>query len=219
MVKIERSYPAPASLAIESQKKNGKYNGEDVIRQLVHDFHDKCYICEMKPVTDVQVEHLLPHRGGEYRDRKFDWDNLFLSCPHCNQVKNKTKYDAGIIDCCKEDPEEFLLFRLENDSVVVRALSEHDGKAQRTADLVEETFHCMNTGSLTHDSEVRLQDLQKEMNVLYTWLGKYKNDKNGRAKRILKGLLSRESAYAGFKRSYIRLHKKEYPELDAMISA
>ena len=46
MVKVERSFPAPASLAIESQKVNGRYNCDDVVMQLIHDFHDKCYLCE-----------------------------------------------------------------------------------------------------------------------------------------------------------------------------
>lgn len=48
MVKIERSFPAPASLAIESAKLSGKYDKPDVVEQLRKDFHDKCYICEMK---------------------------------------------------------------------------------------------------------------------------------------------------------------------------
>ena len=43
MVKVERSYPAPASLASEKNKASGKYNGRDVIEMLARDFHDKCY--------------------------------------------------------------------------------------------------------------------------------------------------------------------------------
>ena len=74
MVKVERSYPAPESLAAKS---SGKYDEPDVIERLKQDFHDKCYICEMKGLQDPVVEHLLPHRRGKYLDRKFDWDNLF----------------------------------------------------------------------------------------------------------------------------------------------
>ena len=48
MIKIERTFPAPASLAIESKKANGKYDKPDVVNQLREDAHDKCYICEMK---------------------------------------------------------------------------------------------------------------------------------------------------------------------------
>ncbi len=110
MVKVERSFPAPESLAIEAQKINGSYREADVIKRLSEDFHEKCYICEMKGISDPQVEHLLPHKNGIYEERKFDWNNLFWACPHCNGVKNKDKYDTGIIDCCKEDPEKYINF-------------------------------------------------------------------------------------------------------------
>ena len=48
MVKIERSFPAPESLAEESKKVNGRYDKQDVIERLKRDFHNKCYICEMR---------------------------------------------------------------------------------------------------------------------------------------------------------------------------
>ena len=69
MVKIERTFPAPKSLAIESQKTNGSYTEIDVIEQLRKDFHDKCYICEINHLQDPQVEHLLPHKNRRYQER------------------------------------------------------------------------------------------------------------------------------------------------------
>lgn len=105
MVKVIRSFPAPESLAEEAKKVTGKYDKSDVIERLKEDFHNKCYICEMKELQDPNVEHLLPHKNGTYLERKFDWENLFWSCSHCNSVKNNGKYDDGIIDCCKDDPE------------------------------------------------------------------------------------------------------------------
>ena len=44
MVKVERSFPAPASLAEEKKKANGSYSKPDVIERLEKDFHNKCYI-------------------------------------------------------------------------------------------------------------------------------------------------------------------------------
>ena len=41
MVKIERSFPAPKSLAEEARKTNGRYDSQDVIDQLKKDFHNK----------------------------------------------------------------------------------------------------------------------------------------------------------------------------------
>ena len=52
MVKITRSYPAPESLTMEAQKKEGSYSKPDVVARLREDFHDKCYICEMKGLQD-----------------------------------------------------------------------------------------------------------------------------------------------------------------------
>lgn len=54
MVKVERSFPAPASLALESQKANGSYSMPDVVKQLKEDFHNKCYICELNELQDAQ---------------------------------------------------------------------------------------------------------------------------------------------------------------------
>lgn len=77
MVKVERSFPVPESLAEEARKANGKYDRQDVIERLKRDFHNKCYICEMKKLQDPNVEHLLPHKNGKYLERKFNWENLF----------------------------------------------------------------------------------------------------------------------------------------------
>lgn len=152
-------------------------------------------------------------------ERKFDWNNLFLSCAHCNAVKNKHKYDGGIIDCCKTDPESVLNFKLQGNEVTVDVIDGSDPKTKLTAELVEEVFHTTNTGILTLGSEARLYGLQREMNVLYSMLQRYvKNPDNVLVIRTLRGLLNRESAYAGFKRCYIRSHREEYPDLQAMVN-
>ncbi len=77
MVKIERSQPAPKSLAEEKTKVGGSYEKSDVVERLAKDFHNKCYICEIDKLQDPQVEHLKPHFKGKYIDLKFDWNNLF----------------------------------------------------------------------------------------------------------------------------------------------
>lgn len=71
MVSCDKSSVAPASLATEKAKgERGNYRGIDVIEQLKSDFHDKCYICELKGLQDPQIEHLVPHK--ENIDLKFD---------------------------------------------------------------------------------------------------------------------------------------------------
>lgn len=218
MIKINRSYPAPVSLACESQKVAGNYSKTDVIERLKNDFHDKCYICEMKELQDPQVEHLHPHKNGRFPERKYDWDNLFWACGHCNNVKNRQIYDEGILDCCKRDPEEAIAFNMVENDVDVRALDPQDQEAVLTAKLVQEVFNIRNTGMRVIKSDLRLKKLQEEMNVLYTQLEAYKHQPESSInKRTLKALLKRESAFAGFKRRYIRDRLDEYPELELYI--
>lgn len=214
MVKVERSFPAPPSLEIESQKTSGSYSEPDVIKQLKEDFHNKCYICEIKDLQDPEVEHLMPHKNGKYPERKFDWNNLFWSCGHCNKVKNQEKYDEGIIDCCKDDPEEVIFFRLQDGNVSVLAKNSDDMKAVLTATLVQEVFNIKNTGMRIYKSDMRLQELNKEMNILYDNLEEMKSNPESKVVlRKLKALLRRESKFAAFKRNYIRENSNQYPQL------
>lgn len=218
MVKVERSFPAPKSLEEEAKKVTGKYDKPDVIERLKKDFHNKCYICEMKELQDPNVEHLLPHKNGKYPERKFHWENLFWSCGHCNRIKNNSKYDEGILDCCKQDPEKYLSFTIENDNVMIAFKDLNDELQKRTALLISETFSLKNTGMRTYGSDQRLKLLQKEMNLLYRQLEKvHKVPDSKIAMRTLRALLRRESAFAAFKRCYVRQHLKEYPGLQQYV--
>lgn len=219
MVKVERTFPAPKSLEIESKKVTGSCSEPDVVEQLKKDFHNKCYICEMKNLQDPQVEHLLPHKNGKYLDRKFDWNNLFWSCGHCNSVKNQNKYDKGVINCCRQDPEKLIDFRLKENTIEVKAKYKGDPAAALTANLVQEVFDKRNTGMRIYKSNMRFQELRKEMNVLYSTLEKLKLNPNSKlVMRKLKALLRRESAFAAFKREYIRENIDRFPQLRPYIS-
>lgn len=214
MVKIQRTLPAPASLAVEADKPPRSYREPDVIEQLKNDFHDKCYLCGIKKLQDPEVEHLLPHKNGKYPERKFDWNNLFLSCGHCNSMKNQEKYDEGILDCCVQDPEEVIDFRFQEGNVDVAAKEGTDEKVALTVVLLREVFNKKNTGMRVYKCEARLQELNKEMNVLYDKLEELKERPDSRiVLRTLKALLRRESAFAAFKRNYIREHKEQFPQL------
>ena len=94
MINFTKSQPAPTCLAVEKAK-NGDYKCGDVLTRLNDDFHRKCYICEDKDLTSINVEHLIPHRGNV--DLKFDWDNLCLACYHCNNIKLAVHDD--ILNC------------------------------------------------------------------------------------------------------------------------
>lgn len=195
-------------------KNSRSYSEADVIEQLKKDFHDKCYICEMKDLQDPEVEHLLPHKNGKYPERKFDWNNLFWSCGHCNKVKNQQKYDVGIIDCCKQDPEKMIDFRLKGNEIEVEAKDSEDSKSVLTAELVQEVFNIRNTGMRIQKSHMRFQKLNQEMNILYDNLEEMKMRPDSRiVRRKLKALLRRESEFAAFKRGYVREHIEQFPQL------
>lgn len=219
MVKVERSFPAPSSLTEEAKKKQGSYEKPDVVAQMKQDFHNKCYICELKNLQDPQVEHLLPHKNGTYLDRKFDWENLFWCCGHCNGVKNQNKYDQGIVDCCKVDPEGLINFGFENNSIKLESKScLKDDKVERTISLIWEVFNLNNTGMRVYKSAMRFKELQKEMNLLFDNLEALRLQPDSKIiLRKLKVLLKRESAFAAFKRSYVRAHLLEYPVLEDFI--
>lgn len=215
MVKIERSFPAPVSLESESRNPSGgSYSKADVIRQLKEDFHNKCYICELADLQDPEVEHLLPHKNRAYPERVFAWNNLFWACGHCNKVKNQQKYEEGILDCCNRDPEEAISFRLQENEVIAKAKSSKDSEAVLTAMLVEEVFNLRNTAMRDYKRDFRFRKLNEEMNILYDNLEEMKKKpESGVIMRKLKALLRRESAFAAFKRNYVRENSKQFPQL------
>ncbi len=72
------------------------YKDKELARALARDFHKKCAYCESKfaAVTPADIEHYRPKASintgtHELKPGYFwmagDWDNLLLSCPHCNR--------------------------------------------------------------------------------------------------------------------------------------
>ena len=220
MVKIERTPTPPASLAIECKKVHGSYASEDVISQLKKDFHSKCYLCELKDLTDIEVEHLLPHYNRKIKERVFDWNNLFYACPHCNSIKNDRIYDEKIIDCCKVDPESLLDHIYQEGKVNVRPHDPdtQDEKVLMTAALLENCFEKSNTGIRIFQCQERVNRLVETMNALYKTLEALKKPTSKQYLRALKGMLSREYKFSGFTRYYVRSHIEEYPQLFGKIS-
>ena len=220
MIKIERTPTAPPSLAVESKKACGSYREPDVIEQLKKDFHGKCYICELDDLTDIQVEHLLPHHNRRIKERVFDWNNLFYSCPHCNNIKKESKYDEKILDCCVEDPEKYLYHCYSAQTVkIIPADGITDEKSIMTADLIQNCFELRNTGIRIVGCDARLSRLADTMNKLYATLGNYKQDTSSKKYYYaLRAMLKREYKFAAFTRHYVRTHLQDYPELSDLVS-
>ncbi|VFN05582.1 MAG: HNH endonuclease, partial [Candidatus Kentron sp. G] len=136
MVYLERSQPAPACLAVEKAKANGDYKCGDVLERLSNDFRDKCYLCEYKGPTTINVEHFVPHEGD--KALKFDWNNLFLACDHCNKTK-RAGY-KGILNCTDKNDrvDADLEYRFEpfpSPRIEIRLVVDND-RTRTTRDLL-----------------------------------------------------------------------------------
>lgn len=83
MIDVERSQPAPASLA---RRVDGCWRAKEVRGRLRTDFLGKCYLCEV-PLDGFEVDHRVP-KGAEgsvsWEAHAFDWDDLFPACHDCN---------------------------------------------------------------------------------------------------------------------------------------
>lgn len=83
----------------------GRYRSDDVRTALDTMFQNLCCYCEAT-VGVVAFEH-IEHRRPKavFPEHAFDWDNLHLGCPRCNQAK-ADKWDAQneILDCVVDIP-------------------------------------------------------------------------------------------------------------------
>lgn len=222
MINIEKSQPAPASLAVEKQKPNGTYLQEDVITRLRDDSFGKCYICEEKSITSANVEHVIPHRGD--LDLKFDWNNLLLSCSHCNNTK-LAKY-SNILNCTNPQKIVTNLIDLKMESfpmseVEVKALS-NDADVEETVKLLDDVYNGTTSLKRMEASHLRKKVLD-EMRAFQGTLNDYYFEPglNPEEKESLKGkirrMLSKESPFTAFKIRAIQRNPHLAQEFGEMI--
>lgn len=220
MVRIYKHDTAPESLAKEQKKKSGRYNLPDVSEQLVHDGADKCYICETSVTHGYQIEHQTPHHGGDDRALKFSWDNLQLSCPHCNSVKNQPKYEKDLLNCCKTDPEQQICQRIRMSVITVTPRSDSP-EAVNTADLIRECLFTNATYQKGHNSAARRRDIKLQTIRLCKSMRRYRSLRATRAPddperqasfREVCMMINSKAAYAAFLRTFVRDRLDDFPE-------
>jgi len=207
MVYFKKSQPAPISLAIEKEKNSGTYRTEDVIKQIDKDFHSKCYICEQKNPTTINIEHFIPHQGNI--DLKFDWNNLFYSCGHCNNVKLAKKEFDNILNCIvisdnidKAIAYKFYPFPKEKPYFEVIIQSQ---KALNTKELLDKVFNGEYTALKTLEGsslrDLLLKSIKKFQELLIDY---YENENNEYFLIKIKEHLSNRMEFTAFKRYIIR---------------
>lgn len=141
MFNVTRNLDAPVSLAARRS-----YAEEDVLNKLKEIFYDKCYLCEMKDPTSINVEHFDAHQGDE--NKKFDWNNLYYVCGRCNNIK-LARYN-NLIDCTDPSYDAFKLVKhlpphTPYQSKIVIEAMDADDKTVETAHLLDEIFNTEKT--------------------------------------------------------------------------
>lgn len=209
MFEVDRSYPAPESLALEKTKSSGKYNKPDVLYQLRDDFYNKCYLCEQKELTSINIEHFVAHRGDV--DLKFNWDNLYWSCTHCNNIKSD-KYN-NLLDCTKDDAVNSMEYEYRSfpKPIVTITAIRNSSKTVETVDLLNKIYEGTTIQKKIEAESIRA-GIGREIKKLNDCLGKDMNDQD--VSNQLTDLLSKKSEYSAFKR-WIILQSKSFNHLSS----
>jgi hypothetical protein len=210
MIYNQKTQPAPVSLAIEKLKVSGSYSREDVLIQNKIDFRNKCYLCEDKEPNAINTEHFLPHRGNV--NLKFDWDNLFFCCSHCNNTKlDKVKYD-NILNCtvvgdAVETNIKYHLKPFPKEMVSLVHVA-NDIKTLNTVDLLLEIYNGTTPLKKLESSNLRTKIL-KEILLFQDVLLKYCDDtytdeEKAEFKNTIIRYLRPSSSFTAFKKWIIR---------------
>ena len=220
MVKIERRITdkteAARSSLIEAKKQDSGYNTEEVNVALQEIFYGKCYICENKEATSYQIEHLVPHRNNI--DIKYDWDNLFLSCAHCNNTK-LGKYEP-ILDCTKEDVDNRIAFRKKGyfgtEEILEFIPLDMEEKVVNTVRLLEDVYNG-TTPQKKMEAKLIRRKLRNELSSFKEYIREYREAEEGEEKEDLLYQIRKElkasSSFTAFKRWLVKDNREYYPEL------
>jgi len=208
MVYFEKSNPAPVCLEVEKAKANGDYKCDNVLEKIKTDFKNKCYICNYKEPVTINVEHFRPHKGD--KNLKFQWENLFWSCGHCNNIK-LDNYD-DIIDCTVIDEDienriKIMMRPYPKETVFIEALDQNQSTIS-TSELLNAVFNGTTKLKTIEASNLRnkvLEDISEFQQYLINYYkdGFEPEDKANFLANI-KRHLKKSSNFTAFKRWIIR---------------
>lgn len=215
MIRINRKLEPPKVLEEEKKKSKGTYNKKEVLDALKIVFNKKCYICENKNVTSYNIEHLRPHKD-ENIDLKFSWENLFLACAHCNNIK-LANYE-NILDCTKVDVDELIAFRKKgnfswDENIEIIALK-NSTEIDETVELLQKVYTGTTEMKKLECSNIK-KELRNEITKFIDAINDF-NESDGEDKEDAKNLISKHlksnSPFAAFKRWIVRDNNENLSE-------
>lgn len=147
MHRLTRPYPEPE--ALNQARERGVPRWDDLSpedRAQVRDAllqmqNNRCAYCE-STISDVlennqrgNIEHFLRKSSAFFPELKFEWNNLFYSCPNedtCGHNKDKTvknkEQNMLLIHPCNDNPEDFFVFESNGRIAVKSNLNEFQRK-------------------------------------------------------------------------------------------
>jgi hypothetical protein len=203
MVKLTKT-PLPPGVGIKNES---DYSNGIVWKLLVADCHNKCYVCEEKAPTSPEVEHLIPKSIDS--SLKYVWENLLLSCHHCNNLKRES-YNK-IIDCTKDDPENYITLLLVSfdfkDKVVVKDKIGNAASAE-TCRLLDRIYNGGSNARMETGCQNLREHITDEIKNFYQAITEYSDETDTALKQNFRSLIidkiSRSSTFAAFKRDIVR---------------
>lgn len=202
MINITKSQPGPIELLTARN-----YNIPEVVEALKVDSHDKCYICERKNPSSIEIEHFVSHQGN--RVLQLDWNNLFFACRHCNNSKS-TNYD-NMLNCTlpADDIEGFINFKFipfpkeypQFDAI------DTSQKTLNTISLLEKVYIGETAQKKLEASYLRDNLLDEILDFLFLIREYFKQAEPNYKNNLLAKIgaqLYQSSAYTAFKRRYVR---------------
>ncbi|MCT4595431.1 MAG: hypothetical protein N4A57_14360 [Anaeromicrobium sp.] len=177
-------------------------------------------MCEYKESSSLNIEHFKPHRGD--MKLKFKWQNLFLSCGHCNNIK-MDKYE-NILDFTNSDHDvenwiKYYADTFPKTKVKISALND-DQLVNKTVELLNKIYN-----GATHQKEVEgkniVRKLKKELiqfqNNLWQYEEAIDEDEKDYYKRRIKKQIHVSSSFTAFKRWIIKDIELLYDEFKEFI--
>lgn len=206
MIYIKKSDGNELQLLLEAAKNKddaGVYRAGAVYDQIKADFHEKCYLCENNELTSIQIEHFEPHKND--LAKKYDWNNLFYSCGHCNNIKGAGFWP--LLNCTDADDQiwesieiHFTAFPKVTVEIRLSQVCPKKQEGENTRNLLEKAL----TGKDATPQKIdEAANLRKKMLRIHKEFSSIVESKDIDAIRTA---ISDKHAFAGMLRWYLKIH-------------